>query len=70
MKNLGYGHGYRYAHDEADAYAAGERYLPDDMPGVRFYEPTERGLEQRIRERIASLRERDRGASSDGEPSP
>ena len=64
MKNLGYGKGYRYAHDEADAYAAGERYLPDDMPDVRFYEPTERGLEQRIRERIASLRERDRASDA------
>ena len=43
MKNLGYGKGYRYAHDEEDAYAAGERYLPDDMPDARFYEPTDRG---------------------------
>ena len=43
MKGLGYGKGYRYAHDEADAYAAGERYLPDDMPDVTFYAPTERG---------------------------
>jgi putative ATPase len=58
MKNLGYGKGYRYAHDEADAYAAGERYLPDDMPDVRFYEPTERGLESRIGERLRDLRGR------------
>jgi putative ATPase len=62
MKTLGYGKGYRYAHDEADAYAAGERYLPDDMPDVAFYEPTERGLEARIRERLAGLRERDQAA--------
>ena len=58
MKNLGYGKGYRYAHDEADAYAAGERYLPDDMADTTFYEPTERGLEQRIRERMTELRSR------------
>ena len=62
MKTLGYGKGYRYAHDEADAYAAGERYLPDDMPDVSFYEPTERGLEGRIREKLASLRQRDEAA--------
>src|SRR5512132_441527 len=56
MKGLGYGKGYRYAHDEADAYAAGERYLPDDMADVRFYAPTDRGLEARIRERLDALR--------------
>ena len=59
MKGLGYGKGYRYAHDEADAYAAGERYLPDDMPDVSFYTPTERGLEARIGERLRDLRARD-----------
>jgi putative ATPase len=59
MKKLGYGSGYRYAHDEPDAYAAGERYLPDDMPDTRFYEPTDRGLEARIRERLQALRARD-----------
>jgi putative ATPase len=62
MKKLDYGKGYRYAHDEADAYAAGERYLPDDMPDVRWYEPTDRGLEAKIRERLDALRERDRAA--------
>ena len=46
--------------DEADAYAAGERYLPDDMPATTFYQPTERGMEQRIRERLLELHERDR----------
>jgi putative ATPase len=56
MKELGYGQGYRYAHDEPEAFAAGERYLPDAMPDVRFYEPTGRGLELRIRERLAALR--------------
>ena len=60
MKKLGYGKGYRYAHDEEDAYAAGEHYLPDGMPPVSFYEPTSRGLEARIREKLAELRERDK----------
>ena len=59
MKQLGYGREYRYAHDEADAYAAGERYLPDGMRDPHFYEPTPRGLEGRIRERLEELRERD-----------
>jgi putative ATPase len=62
MKGLGYGRDYRYAHDEANAYAAGERYLPDDMPDVRFYEPTDRGLEARIAEKLDALRERDDAA--------
>ena len=62
MRGLGYGKGYRYAHDEADAYAAGERYLPDDMPDVSFYEPTSRGLEGKIRERLEALRVRDQAA--------
>jgi putative ATPase len=65
MKNLGYGKGYRYAHDEEGAYAAGETYLPDDMKPQRFYEPTERGLESRIGEKLAELRARDRKASDD-----
>ena len=59
MKDLGYGKGYRYAHDEDDAYAAGERYLPDGMPEVSFYQPTERGLEAKIAEKLAALRARD-----------
>jgi putative ATPase len=61
MKNLGYGTGYRYAHDEADAYAAGETYLPDDMAPQQFYTPTDRGLEAKIRDKLAYLRARDRG---------
>ena len=60
MKKLGYGKGYRYAHDEDDAYAAGERYLPEGMPPVSFYEPTPRGLEGKIAEKLAELRERDK----------
>ena len=67
MKDIGYGKGYRYAHEESDAYAAGERYLPDDMPDVRFYEPTGRGLELRIRDRLEALRVRDREARSVGD---
>ena len=56
MKGLGYGKGYRYAHDEPEAYAAGERYFPDEMEPARYYEPVERGLEIRIREALARLR--------------
>ena len=56
MKGLDYGKGYRYAHDEAGAFAAGERYWPDDMEPPRFYEPAPRGLEIRIGERIEELR--------------
>jgi putative ATPase len=56
MKNLGYGKDYRYAHDEADAFAAGEDYFPEGMPAVSWYHPTERGLEGRIREKLEELR--------------
>jgi putative ATPase len=57
MKELGYGHAYRYAHDEPEAYAAGEHYFPDDMPcPPRFYQPTPRGLEGKIGERLAYLK--------------
>jgi len=56
MKDLGYGAGYRYAHDEAGGFAAGEHYFPDDAEAVRFYEPTDRGLEARIAEKLAHLR--------------
>ena len=65
MKTLGYGKGYRYAHDEPGAYAAGEHYLPDDMPPTRFYAPTDRGLEERIAQRLRALRERDHDADDD-----
>jgi putative ATPase len=56
MKNLDYGKGYRYAHDEPDAYSAGQTYFPDGMPAVQWYKPTERGLEAKIRQRIEELR--------------
>ena len=69
MGRLGHGKGYRYAHDEQDAYAAGERYFPDEMPDMVFYKPTDRGIEGRIAERLASLRDRDRvTGSSSGTP--
>ncbi|TAK81001.1 MAG: replication-associated recombination protein A [Betaproteobacteria bacterium] len=58
MKELGYGKGYRYAHDEEGAYAAGENYLPEGMAPVRWYQPTDRGLEARIREKLEELRNR------------
>jgi putative ATPase len=59
MKNLGYGRDYRYAHDEPEAYAAGETYFPAGL-SERFYEPTERGLEAKIREHLEHLRSLDR----------
>jgi len=62
MKQLDYGRDYRYAHDEAGGYAAGEQYLPDDMPEVSFYQPTERGLEAKISEKLARLHELDAAA--------
>lgn len=58
MKGLDYGKGYRYAHDEADAYVAGENYFPDTLRGRRYYEPVQRGLELKISEKLAALRER------------
>ncbi|HEX7061217.1 MAG TPA: replication-associated recombination protein A [Woeseiaceae bacterium] len=62
MQELGYGEGYRYAHDEAGALAAGERYFPDDMPEGRYYHPVPRGLEASIRERLAEIAGRNRAA--------
>ncbi len=56
MEDEGFGEGYRYSHDEPDAFAAGEQYFPDDVSPQRFYEPTERGLESRIREKLQRLR--------------
>jgi hypothetical protein len=54
-EGLGYGKGYRYAHDEPDGYAAGEKYFPDEMPPARYYEPPPRGLEIKIGEKLADL---------------
>jgi putative ATPase len=56
MKNLDYGKGYRYAHNEEGGFAAGENYLPDGMPAPGFYRPVDRGLELKIAEKMASLR--------------
>ncbi|MDP2785317.1 MAG: replication-associated recombination protein A [Sulfurimicrobium sp.] len=62
MKELGFGREYRYAHDEPDAYAAGENYFPDEVKAVNFYRPTPRGMEGKIGERLAYLRTLDREA--------
>lgn len=59
MKQLGYGKDYRYAHDEPDAYAAGERYFPDGMEPRQYYRPVARGLEIKIAEALARLRKRE-----------
>jgi putative ATPase len=62
MKSLGHGRDYRYAHDEPHAYAAGESYLPDDLHEPGWYQPTPRGLEAKIAEKMAFLRRLDREA--------
>lgn len=62
MKELGYGRKYRYAHDEPDAYAAGEVYLPEEIEGARYYFPVNRGLEIKIAEKLERLRSLDREA--------
>ena len=62
MKNLDYGRGYRYAHDEPDAFAAGENYWPEGMPAPTLYEPVPRGLEIKIAEKLQMLREKNAAA--------
>ncbi|GAB3251146.1 replication-associated recombination protein A [Chitinimonas naiadis] len=64
MKDLGFGAQYRYAHDEADGYAAGERYLPDGMAEPDWYQPVARGLEAKIAEKLSHLRELDQAVRS------
>ncbi len=64
MKELGYGRRYRYAHDEAEGYAAGENYFPDGMEPRNYYRPVARGLELRIGEKLSRLRELDRARGS------
>jgi putative ATPase len=59
MKELGYGRAYRYAHDEPEAYAAGEHYLPDNVESPGWYRPTPRGMEARIAEKLIHLRQLD-----------
>ncbi len=61
MKELDYGKGYRYAHDEQDGFAAGERYLPEGLDALAFYRPVERGLEIRIAEKMRELAKRNQG---------
>ena len=56
MKEIGYGEGYRYAHDEEDAYATGEVYLPEELQGARYYHPADRGLELKIKQHMDKLR--------------
>lgn len=62
-KELGFGEGYRYAHDEANGFAAGENYLPHSLKDSQFYFPKESGLETRIKEKLANFRERDKNAT-------
>jgi putative ATPase len=69
MKQLDYGKGYRYAHDEEGGFAAGERYLPDGMADPGFYEPVERGLEIKIAQKLRDLRERNAAAELSHPPS-
>jgi putative ATPase len=66
MKELGYGKTYRYAHDEPEAYAAGENYFPDELKGTRYYHPVDRGLEIRIREKLEHLRLLDKQSGGSG----
>lgn len=73
MKKMGYGHAYRYAHDEPDAYAAGETYLPENMIEPNWYRPVSRGLEIKISEKLANLKILDqqakiKNAKKDDEP--
>ena len=68
MKELGHGRAYRYAHDEPHAYAAGETYMPEGMAEPQWYQPTGRGMEGRIAERLAWLRDLDREARTRGAP--
>ncbi|MGP9801104.1 replication-associated recombination protein A [Rheinheimera sp. NSM] len=59
MQQLGFGEGYRYAHDEQGAYAAGERYLPPELAGQAFYQPVERGMEKQLAEKLRYLKQLD-----------
>ena len=60
VKNMGHGADYRYAHDESGAFAAGESYFPESLRDRRYYHPTDRGLEQKIAEKLAQLRDLDK----------
>ena len=67
MKEMGHGDGYRYAHHEPGAYAAGERYLPDELAGQQFYQPSDRGLEKQLQEKLKYLQQLDAAAKARGE---
>ena len=67
MKDLDFGKGYRYAHDEPSGYAAGERYLPDGMEPPQWYQPVPRGMELKIRDKLAHLRQLDADADADAD---
>ena len=66
MKQLDYGKGYRYAHDEPEGYAAGEDYFPEELGRRQYYVPTDRGLEGKIAEKLAHLRELNNKAKKKG----
>ncbi|CAN7276609.1 replication-associated recombination protein A [Acidovorax sp. LjRoot74] len=68
MKELDYGKGYRYAHDEEGGFAAGENYLPEGMPEPGFYQPVERGLEIKIAQKLRELRVRNAAAGDGTDP--
>jgi putative ATPase len=67
MQQMGYGRNYRYAHDYPEAYVAGENYFPDDFPDTRFYQPTENGLEAKIKEKLNYLRSLDKKVKKSSE---
>jgi len=62
MKSLDYGKAYRYAHNEPEAYAAGENYFPNELVGAKYYQPVERGLEIKIKEKLKHLKELDKNS--------
>jgi putative ATPase len=69
MKSLDYGAEYRYAHDEPDAYAAGENYFPEALANQQFYFPVERGLELKIKAKLEHLRDSDKNSTIQRYPS-
>ncbi|MGL4710981.1 MAG: recombination factor protein RarA, partial [Shewanella sp.] len=64
MKDIGMGAGYRYAHDEPNAYASGENYFPESLQAAQFYIPTERGFEKRIKDKLAQLAQLDQASEA------
>ena len=68
MREEGHGEGYRYAHDESGGFAAGEQYFPDGLEPIQFYQPTQRGLEKVVAEKLAQLRDLNKAADTEDEP--